>query len=426
MKFCLLTLGLGEGAARFAFFLTDPAQLAEPERNFTLTPDQIARLNPNTRTAPVFHSRADAELTLKIHDHIPVLIDEGNGTAGNSWSLDFHSRIWHMAEDSQWFRTAAQLATTAFMREGSDFVAMGVAPRQSALAVEGAGAGSLDLSDGGPRRSIRYLPLYEAKMIHQFDHRWATYEADGETSRDVTLDEKKRVDFEPHPRYWVPETEVAERLSIRNWDRQWLTGWRDIARTTDERTVIVTVTPRLAVGNTMPLVFPNVPPRKWAGALGNLNSLILDYVARQSVGGTHLTFGYLRQFPVLPPLFYSELRLDFVVPRVLELSFTSYSLAPFARDLGYQGPPFAWNEDRRAELWAELNAFYARAYGLTKDELRYILDPADVKGPDYPSETFRVLKEKEMRQYNEFRTQRLVLAAWNRMESDGTFNAMGL
>ena len=100
----------------------------------------------------------------------------------------------------------------------------------------------------------------------------------------------------------------------------------------------------------------------------------------------------------MPPTYYSKARLDFVIPRVLELTYTSHSLAPFARDLGHDGPPFAWDEDRCAFLRAELDAFYARAYGLTRDELRYILDPADVKGPDYPSETFRVLKEKETRQ----------------------------
>lgn len=77
----------------------------------------------------------------------------------------------------------------------------------------------------------------------------------------------------------------------------------------------------------------------------------------------------------------------------------------------HDGPPFAWDEGRRADLRADLDAFYARAYGLTRDERRYILDPADVKGPDYPSETFRVLKEKECRRYNEYRTRRLVLAA---------------
>ena len=88
--------------------------------------------------------------------------------------------------------------------------------------------------------------------------------------------------------------------------------------------------------------------------------------------------------------------------------------------------PFVWDEDRRTLLRADLDAFYAHTYGLTRDELRYILDPADVKGPDYSSETFRVLKEKEIREYGEYRTRRLVLAAWDRMEANGEFTAMGM
>ena len=90
------------------------------------------------------------------------------------------------------------------------------------------------------------------------------------------------------------------------------------------------------------------------------------------------------------------------------------------------GPPFAWDEDRRALLRAELDTFYARAYVLDRDELRYILDPAAVKGPDYPSETFRVLKEKEIRHHGEYRTRRLVLEAWDRMMADGAFASMKL
>ena len=92
-------------------------------------------------------------------------------------------------------------------------------------------------------------------------------------------------------------------------------------------------------------------------------------------------------------------------------------MAPFARDLGYEGAPFAWNENRRALLRAELDAFYARAYGLTRDELRYILDPTDVRGSNYPSETFRVLKTNEKARYGEYRTARLVLEAWD-LQSD--------
>jgi hypothetical protein len=92
-------------------------------------------------------------------------------------------------------------------------------------------------------------------------------------------------------------------------------------------------------------------------------------------------------------------------------------MSPFARDLGYHGPPFKWDEERRGHLRAELDAFYASAYGLTRDELRYILDPADVKGADYPSETFRVLKTNEIRRYGEYRTARLVLSAYDELTS---------
>lgn len=92
----------------------------------------------------------------------------------------------------------------------------------------------------------------------------------------------------------------------------------------------------------------------------------------------------------------------------------------------HKSPPSAWDEDRHAHLRAELDAFYARAYGLTRDELRYTLDPADVKGPDYPSETFRVLKEKEIRHQGEYRPRRLVLEALDRMKANCEFKAKGM
>lgn len=127
----------------------------------------------------------------------------------------------------------------------------------------------------------------------------------------------------------------------------------------------------------------------------------------------------LKQLPILPPSAYDEAALAFIVPRVLELTYTSHSMTPFARDLGYEGPPFAWDEDRRAHLRAELDAWYALAYGLTRDELRYVLDPKDVMGEDYPSETFRVLQKNEIAKYGEYRTRRLVLAAYDELMAQG-------
>lgn len=202
---------------------------------------------------------------------------------------------------------------------------------------------------------------------------------------------------------------------------RWLMGWRDITNAAAERTVIASVFPRIAVGHTMPIVYAQQSPPLTAAMLGNWSSLTLDYLARQKVGGTHLTYGYLKQFPVLAPNRYTDADLAYIVPRVLELTHTAHDMQPWADDLAAYDPrpvaerqtPFPWNPNRRAQLRAELDAYYARLYGLTRDELRYILDPADVMGADYPSETFRVLKNGEMKTYGEYRTQRLVLAAWD-------------
>jgi len=415
-KFSLLTMGRDVKQAGFAFFLTDTAQLTDPERRFTLSPQEIARINPNTKTAPVFRSRADAELTAKIYDRVPVLIDEAKGKDGNPWGLSF-ARLFDMSNDSGLFRTAAQLDEAGYVRDGTDWIlSERLAPGQRLMDLEGGrDARSLDLHGGGSASRVeRYVPLYEAKMIHQFDHRWATY--DGIESRDVTPAEKADLAFEPRPRYWVPEAEVDERLGAKGWKRQWLMGWRDICRSTDERTVISTAFPRVGVNHKTPLFFVEHKPRLAAAMLANWLSLTLDFVARQKIGGTSLTYFYLKQLAVLPPASYGSEHLDFLIPRVLELTYTSNAMAPFARDLSYQGSPFSWNENRRATLRAELDAFYARAYGLTRDELRYILDPADVKGAGYPSETFRVLKTNEIRKYGEYRTAKLALNAWDRME----------
>jgi hypothetical protein len=178
--------------------------------------------------------------------------------------------------------------------------------------------------------------------------------------------------------------------------------------------------------------------------IGNLDSLVFDFVARQKIGGTSFSYFILKQLPVLPPGAYIESDLFFIIPRVLELVYTAWDLEAFARDVWQECPqelrqkitrrwqkccgrspkvhpdaeaipPFRWDSERRAIIRAELDAYYAKLYGLARDELRYILDPKDVFGPDFPGETFRVLKEKEERQYGEYRTRRLILEAWDRL-----------
>jgi hypothetical protein len=368
MKFSLLSISnQPTPETKFSFFLTHPRQLEDKQRVFTLTPQDIALINPNTLTSPVFRTHADAELTRKIYQSVPVLENERTGV--NPWGISFMT-MFHMSNDSGSFR-------------------------------------------GG--ESSNSLPLYEAKMFHQFERGWATYQ--GLDVRDASLTEKQDPDFRVTPRYWVDKQEVDNKLAGK-WDKQWLLAFRDITNSTNERTSIVSLLPKAAVGHTAPLMLTNIENIQLLPCLlGNFNALIFDFVTRNKMGGTHMTFTVVRQLPILPPESYTPQDIEFISSRVLELVYTAWDMQPFAQDMGYQGAPFVWNPERRAILRAELDAKYAKLYGLTRDELRYILDPSDVYGAEFPSETFRVLKSKEMKEYGEYRTQRFVLAAWDVLES---------
>jgi hypothetical protein len=235
---------------------------------------------------------------------------------------------------------------------------------------------------------------------------------------DTPLDRYQDPNYEIAPFYWVDAKELDSKTeAIKQGD--WFLAFKDVTAATNERTVIASAIPKVAVGHTAPIIYSGQSVTRSAVLLANLNSLVLDAIARTKIAGLHLTFGYLKQLPILPPVAYFEADLAFIVSRVLELSYTSYSMAPFARDLGYDGEPFAWDEGHRAQLRAELDAWYALAYGLTRDELRYVLDPKDVMGEDYPSETFRVLQKNEIAKYGEYRTQRLVLAAYDGLVASG-------
>jgi hypothetical protein len=367
-KFAALTLGAAP-EAEFAFYAAQVHEVADATRRFRLAPEDFRLLSPNTRTCPIFRTAMDAELTKKIYRRVPVLIDETqDDETGNPWNVSF-MRMLDMANDSGLFIAAP---------------------------VKGS------------------LPLYEAKMIHQFDHRWATY--DGDSSRALSTEERQDAAFTIRPRYWVDGSEVSQRLRDRGWTRRWLMGWRNVCRATDERTGIWSVLPLSGVGHSMPLILLNgeTPQEHTALLLGVMNSLACDFVVRQKVAGVNYTFGYLRQIAVPSPRMLLSDK-DFILPRIIELTYTSTDLEGWAYDLGFSGPPFRWDTDRRAVLRAELDACYARVYGLTRDELRYVLDPHDVMGPDWPSETFRVLKNAEEREFGEYRTRRLVLEAWDRL-----------
>ncbi|MBD2247480.1 DNA methyltransferase [Nostoc sp. FACHB-888] len=364
-KFCLLTISNScNQNISFSFMLTKIKDLKDERQVFNLSVKDILLFNPNTGNCPIFRSCTDAEITKKIYQNTPVL--ENEYIKSNPWNISF-MRMFDMANDSNLFKD--------------------------------------EVADN-------LLPLYEAKMFYHFDHRWATYD-NGEVNNLTDINKSNPNSFTT-PRYWVNKKDVENRLE--NWDRSWLLSFRAITDSRNERTAIFSILPKVGVGNSAPIILLGIDKAALVSCLqANLSSLVFDFVTRQKVGGTNFNFFIVKQLPVIPPEYYTSEDIKFISTRVLELVYTAWDMQPFAKDMGYDGEPFIWNPNRRALLKAELDAYYAKLYGLTRDELRYILDPADVYGADFPSETFRVLKNNEIKQFSEYRTQRLVLEAWDNM-----------
>lgn len=388
-KFALMTI-CREGdasAADFVFFARQVAALSEASRHFSLSPDDFETLNPNTRTCPTFRSRRDADINLAMYRRAGILWRDSVETNGNPWGLCF-LRMFDMTNDSGLFNTRAELEAAGYRMDGNRFV--------------------------GEKGD--HLPLIEAKMMHHFDHRFGTYEgqtvAQENQGKLPEFDDVAHADAErlTHPYYWIGDSEVANRLNDR-WTRGWLLGWRDISRSTDQRTVIASLIPLVGVGNKLPIMLTTVAPPAIVCLYANLCSFVLDYAARQKVGGTSLNYFLLKQFPVLSPERYRDNTqwspeicvADWLLPRVLELTYTARDLEPFARDVGYNGPPFRWAPDRRLLLRCELDAAFFHLYGLSRDDIDYVMD------------TFPIVRKNDEKAHGGYRTKRVILEIYDAM-----------
>jgi hypothetical protein len=402
--FCMAGSGSPESPISIAFRVRQSTQV--PERSYLLTGRDIQLLNPNTGTCPVFRSRRDAEITLGIYRRVPVLIDETAKASGNPWGISFMT-MFHMSSDSHLFRPSAQNSETF-----DDLLKEGWSLHGNVLV----------------RGEERMLPLYEAKMLHHYDHRFSTYENATEKQLAVgtlprfTVEQHQDASAVPLPRYWVPEQDVPtgevdrsgkpimesgvrSRLAAKGWDRQWIFGWRDICRASDERTMIAAAAPAYGFGHPYPLALPTDPSH--APLLSAVwSSMACDYVVRQKIGGTHLTYGYIQQVPVPTPDQLSP-HTEFLTPRILELTYTATDMAPFAHDLGDTDAPFRWDPDRRAVIRAELDALFFHLYGINRDDTAYILD------------TFNVTRDNDIKAHGEYRTKNLILTEYDRMAAAG-------
>jgi hypothetical protein len=364
-RFCLLTLrgtGTADSArSEFGWLLQSLADLRNPDRLVTLSATDLLLFNPTSRTCPIFLSNREVVLSRRIYEHGQHVMLDNDRRFG---SIDFLGELFNMTRDSEYFE-------------------------------------ELQTPD--------HFPLYEAKFIHQFDHRFAT-QSNGAT-REVTAAEKSDLMFQVTPKSWVSKEETLQRVSSRSMSTRWMAGFRSIARATDERTVIMSALPFCAVGNSFNLVL-GLTAEEFALLLANANSFVFDFCARKKISGSNVNIWIVKQLPIIPLQIYqsspqwlpreSELS-QWIRSRVLELVYTASDLKHFAIDLGHSGQPFKWDQERRHLLRCELDAAFFHLYGISREDADYIMD------------TFPLTRRNDESQYNEYRTKRVILEIYDDM-----------
>lgn len=385
-KFCVLIFG---GAERqfdqtdCAFFLHETRSIQDNDRCFPLAPADFARVNPNTGTAPVFRRRRDAEIARTIYERHSVLVNRSQGKEKRMWPVKY-STMFHMANDSHYFYTAENLDELGFYR------------------VQG---------NRWKRGGELYFPLYEGKMVQAFDHRAADITINQQNlfrpgqQETIPTDSKKDSVRLPKSRYYV-------QLDKNRWvsSNDWTISFKAITSSTNIRTMIAAIIPKVGAGHSLNLLqlVDSVANAPLIGCLivANLNAIIFDFISRQKVAGNNFTLYLLEQIPAIEIAGYDRnfgvnTAFDLVRDHVLRLTYTASDMAPFARDLGFEGPPFVWDDEERRHLRARLDALYFHLYGLTRENAGYILD------------TFPIVREGDEKAFGRYRTREMILAYMN-------------
>ncbi|MCU4181778.1 Eco57I restriction-modification methylase domain-containing protein [Bosea sp. BH3] len=397
-KFCALVSSPTPVAepARCAFFLQDVSELDDPDRCFPFSAKDFARVNPNTGTAPIFKSRRDADLTTRIYERLPVLVDRSAGSEKRAWPLRY-STMFHMTNDSEHFRTKVEL------EEQERAYPIGQNRWQSA--------------------SGEWVPLYEGKMAQAYDHRAASVVVNAANQHrpaqpeSATLEQHADPRWLPEPQYWVPLSECGWPESQR-----WVLGFKEITAPTNERTFISALFPAVGFGNKIPIFRAESGHCNEQRLCANFNAIIFDYVTRQKVQGQTLNLFIVEQLPTVDPSEFEHRQFGghtagrLIDELVLELTYTSSDMACFAVEMGWKEkdgsarPPFAWDELRRVEAKAKLDAIFLHLYGVTdRSDVRYIYS------------TFPIVERHEQARYGHYLSRDLCLAWMNALAAGDAY-----
>ncbi|OGJ22296.1 hypothetical protein A3K73_04765 [Candidatus Pacearchaeota archaeon RBG_13_36_9] len=193
------------------------------------------------------------------------------------------------------------------------------------------------------------VPMLEGKNIEQFTHRWK--EA-------------------PIPRYKIFEKDIESALKPekRYYKSYWM-AYRLIASSTNYRTLISTIVPPGYVGGNSLAIIRMDNNKQLCFLAGIINSFVIDYFIRQKVSANVNMF-YFLETPV--PRLSSGKEFEAVVRKVAQLVSVTNEFQELKKEIGIEYP--LTNENERALARAQLDIMVAKIYGITKEELAFILD----------------------------------------------------
>ncbi len=377
-KFCLFTSRKKckenslQSSPEFIFNLTDLNKL-ENERKLHITYQDIELLNPNTKTCPMFSDNNDYELTKKIYKNSRIIL---NHTEPLFPELKVH-RMFNMSDDSKHFKIKETINN--FVKDSNTSIRI--------------------------LENIKFLPIYESKFIWIFDYRFAGF--NNCTGEDIIKGHPKQADknisvlnYHIEPRYWIDNNKFMNKKNHWGWDYNWFLGVRLITNAKNWRTCIATIIPNYPSVNSLNLIL-NISPKQALFLVSSMSSLVFDYCTRQKLVGVNLNQFLLEQLPVVEYSTWEKFQ-DMIIPKSIELLYTSEELRDFAMDCGYDRPPYQWDEERRFILQAELDAIFALLYGISKQDLIYIID------------TFSIQKQKDILKFKDYKTKITILKYYDK------------
>lgn len=408
----------------YSFGLRSVHDLENPDQVFSMSKQDIIKINPNTKTLPAFKSSRDAVIIKHIYLNCPIFYDDEH-EEHNSWRFSFQ-RMFDMSGDSKLFRTEEQIRNLNFQ----------------------------EVAYVNLKTNQIYFRLFEGKMFQQFDHRFssAIQGTTGQklrgTSVYTTVEQHKDPNYYVLPRYWISLDDIRKKNQSQNW----FIGFRRVAGSVSNiRTATFSILPLGGFSDSVFLINPSEDKVRSGYLVANFNSFVLDYILRNKLTGMNLNYYIIKQLPVIPLKWYSASARRFLAPKLLELTYTAWDIKSFADDAWRESdqdlrdaflrqwkdnsietknvdstgsqpnwlldlnlvssqdpfpyPPFKWHAERRSYIRADIDGLYAHMYGLHRDELDYIL------------ETFPIVRKRDEEKYDEYRTKRLVLDAYDRIAS---------